>query len=111
MNDTELAELVSTWQYGYCLLEINDRYSLDVVVTFDHDYEFHILTKEWDIKYPGHFPIYSLWFIGQGNTCLVKRWILKDKDKHAPFVEAAEIVSDWKNMCAKYSEMRYRNEI
>lgn len=111
MNDIELAELISTWKYGYCLLEVEDKYSLDVVATFDHDFEFHILVKEWNSVSRGHFPTYSLWFIGQDNTCFIKRWTYESDDHYTPFVEAAEIVSGWQKMCVHYSDMRYGNEI
>lgn len=89
MDTNTIASLVAQWQYGTCVIENDDTY-MEVVTLYDHDYECHILFREYDRA--SHKSGYSLWFLGVHiDASFVKRWDCS----HPPFVQSASIVEDW----------------
>lgn len=97
MDTRNIPDLLDDWALGIALDE-SDCAGYEVVVTFDHDYEYHLLVREYgfDDRSWRIDKGYALWFIGADNPpILVARW----DTKRAPWVEAATHVDSWRALC------------
>ena len=89
MSKEHIARLVAQWKWGTSIIE-NDDASVEVVVLFDHDYEQHLLMREYDRT--SHRVSYSLWFLGVHiDASFIKSWDVE----YPPFVEASTLVQGW----------------
>lgn len=104
-SDYEIGKALDDWSYGTPMVEINEDFSLELIILFDHDYEFHILFREWD-RNCSFEPSLSLWFLGQECNSLVKRWSPDiSGEVNIPYAESGQIVQDYVEMWRLYSEM------
>jgi hypothetical protein len=90
------AKLIKDWRYGISCLQ-DDDINLELRITFDHDYEFHLLFQQWDYNNPEAGWTYCLWFVGyHTEASLIKRW--DTNDHGVPFLESATVVHEWMTM-------------
>lgn len=109
MSDIYMAKSIHGWQYGCSIIELDNYSYLELVVLFDHDYQFHILFREPSDNALGRNGFYSLWFLGINSdgldgAYLVKRW---KNQMLPPFVEASEIVQEWIELCVADNERKF----
>ena len=101
MKDTRTIHqlLHEDWRIGMTALE-NDSVSAAILVTFDHDFTHHVVTKEWTrtangtFEFTGH-ALYYMGFLDENEiTVMVQAW---DTTRIYPEVilESAKIVAEW----------------
>jgi hypothetical protein len=96
MEGQDIARIIDTeWKHGVTMFASGD-WEAEVAGIFDHDWNFHLLLREWHIGSDEQVKIYSLWFLGPEGVCLVKSW--QTNSWTPPFVEAATLVEDWRNL-------------
>lgn len=95
MEGKEIARLIDEeWKHGVTMI-MSEGWEGEVLCLFDHDYEYHLLIREWH-KPHNTGAMYGLWFVGLEGTCSVKCWLVDSSIP--PFVEAATIVEDWRRL-------------
>jgi hypothetical protein len=105
-SDYEICQALDNWSYGVPIVEVNEKFSLELIILFDHDYEFHILFREWDGN-SNLEPCLSLWFIGLEFNSLVKRWSSNNSGEVSiPYAECGQIIQEYMEMWKIYSAMR-----
>lgn len=114
MRRLEMAEALANWCHGDTMLS-GDGWDAEILCVFDHDYEQHLLVLEWFdmtnidrnclLDYASSSFRFSLWFIGQGDSSCVSSWSADNCHHSPPFVAAATIVEDWKNLQGEFGHL------
>lgn len=64
---------------------------------FDHDYENHVLFREWDTSISPHMLGYTLYFYGIEPIAIpVAHW--ENNDYFPPYIECATFVKEWRTL-------------
>lgn len=99
-------DLVRKWQHGTTYL-VDETFELELRCLFDFDYEYFLLFQRWDKNYPDDGWSYSLWFLGlETDGTRICTWY--NQELGAPFVDAAELVEEWRREKHKASKKNSR---
>jgi spore coat protein CotH len=101
MTDTRnISQLINDeWKPGVVGLE-TELVSAYILVTFDHDFTFHIVTKEWarasdsTLTFTGHTLYYMGYYDEETVTTLVSSWDITRTFSDV-ITESARVVADW----------------
>lgn len=73
--------------------------STEILVLFDHDYEYHVLVMERrrnSTLVPFEIDTYALLFIGMDAVTIVRSWTFQDHSYSSALMESAQIVAEWR---------------
>jgi len=88
------------WRVGTTLVE-SDAHSAEIIVTFDHDYTFHLLTLEW-VRTLGNLwerSGWTLYYLGLYESEQITLPIASWDDSHSyadVLMSSASIVAEWR---------------
>lgn len=78
----------------------SDQIQAEIVVMFDHDYEWHFLVMEWTRDQDGEAFTFSgrtLYFMGREGTTIVRSWPASTTYEQT-LIECALIVGEWRSL-------------
>jgi hypothetical protein len=92
------------WRLGFAVVE-SDVQQAEILVTFDHDYTYHLLTIEWQRDAQGRFERsgWSLYYLGLYDSQPVTIPLASWDTTHSyadVLMSSASIVSEWRSLLA-----------
>jgi hypothetical protein len=88
-----LKPLLDEWQVGMTEDYSHPDVHWCVKAMFDHDWEHHVLVKQWHKDGDWFSPAgYSLWLISDGFATFVDEW---PNAQRPPLIHAASLVASW----------------
>lgn len=106
----QIGPLLANWHINLCDSEDHSEVRWYTAAIFDHDWEQHILVKQWH-KTGGVFTHagYSLWFITCDDMAIfVDEWPLATG---APLIAASAYVMGWEALANIYNEGDYHDSV